>query len=403
MCRLHSRSRKLATAVALLMLLVGVAPAAEDSSGVRRWESAAIRPVAAAGERHVIHAYFNTCPESPDGRYVLYYTSATREGERGDLRIQERESGKETVVARGIVAEDAHRAACQQWSDSGRTIVFHDCRDGRWMVVAVDRETLRERVLAEDRQLGFGSATGQWVPIYGCHWNPGPHRDLELVNVVTGEIRTAITAKDVVREYGEWIERRFGTTEISIFFPVMSPDGTRVFFKLSRPGGGDDFRTKAASERDGNVVFDLKEGRLLRLIEKWGHPSWSPDGEAIFEYGNVSLDLRTGNTTRHAPSCISNHPSIAPGGDVFVTDADVTKRPFGKPGNWAIAVGSMTEDEFVVLDVFDNTRGATSWRHNHPHPAFSADGKRIYYNVNDGPWTRLMVAEITESGTTLSH
>ena len=47
-----------------------------------------------------------------------------------------------------------------------------------------------------------------------------------------------------------------------------------------------------------------------------------------------------------------------------------------------------------VLDVFDNTQGATSWRHNHPHPAFSADGKRVYYNVNDGLWTRLMVAEV---------
>ncbi len=78
---------------------------------------------------------------------------------------------------------------------------------------------------------------------------------------------------------------------------------------------------------------------------------------------------------------------------MFVTDADVTKRPFGKPGHWAIAVGSMIKDEYVVLDVFDNTQGAKTWRHNHPHPAFSADGKRIYYNVNQGPWTQLMVAE----------
>ena len=27
------------------------------------------------------------------------------------------------------------------------------------------------------------------------------------------------------------------------------------------------------------------------------------------------------------------------------------------------------------------------------HPAFSPDGKRIYYNVNSGPWTTLHVAE----------
>jgi hypothetical protein len=44
--------------------------------------------------------------------------------------------------------------------------------------------------------------------------------------------------------------------------------------------------------------------------------------------------------------------------------------------------------------MFDNSKGATTWRHNHPHPHFSPDGKRIYYNVNDGPWTKLMVAEV---------
>ena len=38
-------------------------------------------------------------------------------------------------------------------------------------------------------------------------------------------------------------------------------------------------------------------------------------------------------------------------------------------------------------------QGATTWRKNHPHPAFSPDGKRIYYNGNSGPWTTLHVAE----------
>jgi Tol biopolymer transport system component len=46
------------------------------------------------------------------------------------------------------------------------------------------------------------------------------------------------------------------------------------------------------------------------------------------------------------------------------------------------------------VDLFDNTKGAKSWRRSHPHPSFSADGKRIYYNVSDGSWTRLMVAEV---------
>ena len=222
---------------------------AQSDPALHPWKSPRIHAVANFGDRHVIHSYFNTSPESPDGKYVLYYTSGTRDGENGDLRIQERATGKETIIAREITAEDAHRAACQQWSNGGKTVLYHDCRDGRWTVVAVDIATGEERVLAEDRQLGFGSPTGRLAPIYGCHWNPGPHRDLELVDVVTGELRTAVKVEDVVREYGEWIQETFGTKDISIFFPILSADEKKVFFKLSRPGGGNDFRSKSASLR----------------------------------------------------------------------------------------------------------------------------------------------------------
>ena len=376
-----------------LLTAAGIACGA-DSDPLSPWrEGVKIRPVAPQQDRHSIHAYFNTCPESPDGKYVLYYTSATPDGETGDIRILERNTGKETIIATDIHCEDAHRAACQQWSNGGKTVVYHDNRDGRWQVMAVDIATGKSKMLAQDRQVAFGSATGQWAPTYGCHWNPGPHRNLELVNVVTGEVRTAVKAEDVVKEYGDWIQKRLKSTDITIFFPVVSHDEKKVFFKIAHPSGGNDFRSMAASQRDGKAVYDLEAGRFLRLIEAWGHPSWTPDDKAIFEYGNYSTDVVTGKTERYAQSCISNHPSVSPDGRLFVTDADVTKRYWGNPGDWAVAVGSLQKDDWVVLQIFSNARGATTWRHNHPHPSFSADGHRIYYNVNEGVWTTLMVAE----------
>jgi hypothetical protein len=53
-----------------------------------------------------------------------------------------------------------------------------------------------------------------------------------------------------------------------------------------------------------------------------------------------------------------------------------------------------------VLHHFDNSRGARSWRKNHPHPIFSGDGRRIYFNVNEGEWTRLHVAEADQNRET---
>ncbi|MBX3741052.1 MAG: hypothetical protein KF712_08685 [Akkermansiaceae bacterium] len=376
----------------LLALLLGISTAHADLEAWKHAEKSAVAPDQA---RHSIHSYFNVCPESPDGKHVLYYTSATPDGEKGDLRILERATGKETVIAEGITCEDAHRAACQQWSGGGKYVLYHTLTDGRWSVRAVDISTKQERMLAMDRQLGYGSATGKYAPVYGCHWNPGAHRNLEMIDVATGEITTPVTAAQTVAEYGDWIDKKLGSRDLTIFFPVVSPDESKVFFKPCIPGGGDSYKGMSVSKRDGKAVFDLKEGKFIRMVESWGHPSWSPDSMGIFEKANILMDVATGkNGPRFSPSCFSDHPTLAPDASVFVTDADVTKRPFGKPGHWAIGVGSTTADEFVVVDLFDNTKGAKSWRRSHPHPAFSADGKRIYYNVSDGPWTRLMVAEV---------
>jgi Tol biopolymer transport system component len=365
------------------------------TSGVKK------HPVAALQNRHVIHSYYSISPESPDGRYVLYYTSGVANGEQGDLRILERSTGKETIIAQNITAEDAHRAACQQWTDNGKMVVYHDCRKGKWTVIAVDMATLKEKVLAEDRQVGFSYPKSVWVPIYGCHWNPGAHRDLELVNVETGEIRTAVTADAVVEKYGDWIKERLGEGTYSIYAAMMSPDDKKVFFKMARSNGGTDFRSAKASVRDGKFVYDLENKQFLHFFESWGHPSWHPDSREIFEKGNILSDATTGTSERYVPGSPSDHPSISPDGKLFITDGKYLFLKDGKVSKsekeWVVIVGNPKGNEFTILDKFDNTQGATSWRHNHPHPVFSADGHRIYYNVNDGPWTRLMVAEAAES------
>lgn len=133
----------------------------------------------------------------------------------------------------------------------------------------------------------------------------------------------------------------------------------------------------------------------------WGHPSWDPTSTNIFEKGNFLEILETGKTIRYAKSAPSNHPTLAPDGKIFVTDADVAKRDFGKPGDWAIVMADTAADRFVVVHQFDHRGGARSWRGVHPHPAFNADGSRVYYNVNEGEWSRLYVAERAPATTAM--
>jgi hypothetical protein len=359
------------------------------------WHAGArVFPVA-TGEAHAIHAYFNTCPESPDGRLVLFYRSTLADGGSGELCVSERASGAVRVVARVHAVEDAHRAACQQWIAEGRMVAFHDLRAGRWLVLVVDLASGVERVLAKDRLLGFAAPRGHHLPLYGRHWNPGPHRDVDMVDVRDGTITTALTCAEVLAGHEAWAAAEFGSAPLSLFFPVVSPDGTRAFCKLAAGSGGDDFASPTASHRAGMLVVDLAARRTLRRLEQWGHPSWTPDSAGIFEKGNVRFDLATGEAHRSEVGAPSDHPSLGPDGSWYVTDGKVLPRDGAQPDEWGIFVGSTSAPGYTIVHRFCQRGGATSWRRPHPHPVPTADGRRIYFNRNDGPWTRLHVAELS--------
>ena len=362
------------------------------------WRKATIKPVTDTSKRHATHTYYLTNPESPDGTRVLFFVSSAKDGHFGDLIVKDRKTGKETVIARDINTEDAHRAACQQWISNGRRVAFHDVKNGRWSVHVVDLDTLKVRKLVEDRQLGFGAATGDTVSIYGCHWNPGPHRNLELLNVVTGKTETVMTIQEVERDYGAYLTKTFTGRPTSIFFPVISPDGKRVFFKMSAPGkdgAANNFMSKDASFRQGLFVFDLEQRKTVFMREKWGHPAWHPDSRRVMEVGNIFFDTSDGGKMSKMPNLPilrGNHPSMSPDGKIYVVDG-LMDNVGGPAGHWGVAVGDPRGDHFHVMMRFDNGRGARSWRRSHPHPIFSADSRRIYFNVSDGEFIRLLVAE----------
>ena len=351
-----------------------------------------VAPVSSDAERHSIHSYFNTCPESPDGRWVLYFSSAALDGHEGELRIHERATGKEKVLAKGITTEDAHRAACQQWISGGRRVVFHDVRDGQWVVVSVDIETLQERVLATGRQLSWGQPLSDLVPLYGPHWDPAAFHDLELLDVNTGERRTVLTAAAVQAAYGDWIAKEFDGQPISIFFPILSPDLQRVIFKLASPRGGD-FRSKQASHREGLIGYDLKQAKFLFQRPSWGHPAWHGDSRQIINVGIV-IDSDTGASSRIAelPHFRGSHPSFSPDGKLFATDT-LLEAFGGTEQEWGVVVADVRGGDYQFLHRFDNSKGARSWRRSHPHPIFSADGNRVYFNVSDSKFTQLYVAQ----------
>lgn len=380
----------------LSVAAVAAEPVSQDP--LARWRKGVnVKPVSSVPNRHTIHSYYLTCPESPDGKQVLFFASTVENGELGSLVVQDRATGKERQIAQNIETEDAHRAACQQWISGGRRVAWHEVRSGQWRVSVADLNTGEIRPLVHDRQIGFGHPEEDRVPVYGCHWNPGPHRGLEFVDVTTGSVQPVFSIDEVYAKYGPRIQERFGDRPVSVFFPIVSPDRRRVFFKLAAGAGGNNFRSKQASLRDGTLVYDLPQQQLIFMRQKWGHPAWHPDSRHIFEVGNLMFDLENGGQVREVPGLPKpkgSHPSVSPDGRLMVTDGRLDNFG-GEPGEWGIFVCDLQggEGRFEIIHRFNNAGGATSWRRNHPHPIFSADGRRIYFNVNDGNWTQLYVAE----------
>ena len=372
--------------------------ASAEDDPLQPWRTGVkIRPVLPETEqRHSIHSYFNTCPESPDGTQVLFYSSTSPDGHKGEVHVVNRTTGEEKTLVTNIEAEDAHRAACQQWLSGGKRISFHGLRDGTWFVGAVDLDTGKERILAKNRLSSWGQPHGDLVPIYGQHWDPGEHTNLELCNAATGEIKTVLTAQAVRDKYPDWVDGAFAGKPFIIFFPVLSPGLDRVFFKLAAPGITRDPRSSAASQRLGLVCYSIAENRFLYQSNKWGHPSWHPDKKTIIEVAFTRYDSDTGKPTRTPgfPAVRGDHPSASPDAKLIVTDSTMDK--FGGDANsWGIVLADARSGNHVLLHQFKNNAGARSWRRSHPHPIFSADGKRIYFNVSSGPWTQLHVAEIS--------
>jgi hypothetical protein len=404
----------LVIAAALLAALPTLSAADATDDPLASWRSSVkISVVAPKDGRHTMHSYFNTCPESPDGRSVLFYSSTAKDGHRGEVVVRDRSTGVERVLATNINAEDAHRVACQQWLSGGKRVVFHGERDGGWFVGCVDIDTAKERILARGQLAGWGQPNADIFPLYSPHWNPGEHRDLDLINVVTGERQTSVTVDALKQAYPEWFAKAFGEQKPSIFFPILSPNLERVFFKMAL-ATGDDPRSTKASARQGLICYSLAEKKFLFMSPKWGHPSWQPDSRHITEMHYTVIDSNDGKVTANpgmptkatrakaaaegkpveaAMRDVSgDHPSVSPDGRLVVTDTIMTGFD-GARNEWGVVLADTKGTGQIIIHKFDNSKGARSWRVSHPHPVFSPDGRRIYYNVSDGEFTRLHVAE----------
>jgi hypothetical protein len=328
-----------------------------------------------------VHAYFDLCPESPDGQEVTYFGFDDQRPGPGQVMACHRDGTAHQIVGRAPRG-GANGGALQQWV--GKDLIAYRSRvDGNAMTQVVS--------LADGSVRSIPGALRMFSPVNGLGLYASRHaarsgveRSDEAVyslELESGESRPLFTMADVVELHP--LADSF-TEEDPVHFThtKWSHDGTQMFAVVTNEmyiwRGG-------KSKLIKSLVLASADGSDLRYLTEFGHhPMWGP-GDAFLhtfdrlpEGGQAFVAHPLDGSAPYSifPEAPGVHPSFDPAGQYVVTD--VFRWP--EPGQGAILLYDVSSGEYQVLSRFA-TPDTTHETGVHPHPVWSRDGKRVYFNV----------------------
>lgn len=335
--------------------------------GAARGADLAVHRVSAPGLAHALHFYFQQSPESPDGRLVVYNALHVEQGAT-DVFICAPDGSGQRKIATVNGKPNMHTGVASLWLDS-RTVAF---------VAGGDRVHLIDVISGSERVVS--GAIGDLCATTGLvafRINRGESSTLEpgiyVLDVKQGQSRRLFGAEDVQR-FAAAMNVTRPAVEWRFDHPLWSPDGRQLIFELKTGA-------KSRSTEDFLLVANAS-GTDLRLFGlKPMHPGWW-NNELVF-----------GHDWAHEDDKVFKLWTLD--GKISETAAGVGCHGAVSPDREWIATESWYRADPIVLRLF--RRGETQptavlftqeqhskeiWEmRTHVHPAFSRDGKRVYFNA----------------------
>jgi len=339
-----------------------------------------------SGDAPAIHAYYDLCPESPDGQWVVYFEFAGDVPGAGRIVVAHPDGSDARVVGEAP-SGSAHNGALQQWA-SDQHVVFSPPGEGpaTSVITSVGGGAPREvpgAVRMVHPQGGVALAS------------PGRPADaVWLIDLKGGEARTLLSVEDAlaVHPQAESIEK----PEVMIFMnSKWSPDGRRFLTVFNNEGYR---RRHPELRRVKSLLTAEADGTHLRYLKEFGHhPMWSPDGSFVHSYdprdqGGQEL-VAKGLDGREAKTMLRGalgvHGTLSVDRRRLITDV----YDWPEAGRAAILRYDLTTGDYEVLVrmALPDTTHKTGC---HPHPVFSRDRKRVYFNSTDSGVPRLCAIEL---------
>lgn len=346
-----------------------------------------------------IHTYFDVVPESPDGGHVTWFAFDGKPLTHGRVVVANRDGSDPVNVThcRG----NAHCGAHQGWLDSdhiffaadGQVQVAH--RSGR-VVQRYDGavDTIHQasrRALVHSN--GIRKAEGTPPKEQACY-------RIDLTDGTMVDLLDRATAFSLIADHVDLT----GVDEESMNFQhtKWSPDGTQWFVVFANEIWR---RTHPGVPRVKVILAAAGDGSDLRFVDSFGHhPNWLPDGSGIYAFADggkktvVRWGDRGGEPAVLARFPAEGHPCVSPDSRWITSDT----HHWPSPGRGAVLLHDLQSGETQTMHETDCP--TVPWQTDHPpamvchpHPVWSADGQRVYFNAVLNEMPQLCVANLETS------
>lgn len=349
-----------------------------------------------ANGRPAVHAYFDLCPEDPTGEKVVYFRFDGPMPCGGQVMVANRDGTGARLVGNRTATASAHSGARQQWADPHTAAYNIQAADRRVCELADVRDGGIERLENSIRM--FCPETGMALT--------STHESL-----LTQAEKLAQAHEVLVRDSSERKYRSlFDTRNCLALHPRRCElrDTHLLWFKHTKwaPGGARFFvvfhnenarsRGLTSDPRVKCLMVCNADGTGLRYLTEFGHhPMWGADGAFVYynevrdgKQDLVRCDLE-GHRSVLLADCPGTHSSLSPDSRFLVTDL---YHGAGKErGELQLLETATGERQTIASYATPDNSGETGC---HAHPAWSRDGKRIYFSNNESGLTQLHALDL---------
>jgi len=319
-------------------------------------------------------SYFNTSPESPDGSRIAFVTFQSQPDERSDdvqgaLWVADTQ-GRNANKVISIAQLDNHNGAKQQWVDD-ETIAYTDGLN----IFVVDVESGAVIAGPHPGVLGHDAHSGKILFAVHAGISTTREKGVYELDVATDQVRQILSYADLAAI--SYPNTNTATEELDIRHAQYSPDGSHIAIRVAPEGASEMRKFLLTCKPDGSdlVLFGPKPMHFLWWDENTmaGHDHQVADGQP--DDRSARRWTRSGQFLETlAPP--GNHLAFSPGRTFLSSESWYSSHPVelylyvrGKDGSSGRQVIS-SEHSSMVWD-----KGL------HINPAFSRDGRRLYFNL----------------------